>query len=91
MASTTFGPIDSHINTPPWMERIKTRGLSDLYVQQNDWDPVGCSCVPSTGWHTHDGPSLVIVTVGTITEYDGDDPSCYAARLHGQDGERLVH
>jgi hypothetical protein len=76
VASATFGPIDSHINTPPWMERIRTRGSSDLYVQQNDWDPAGCSCLPSTGWHTHDGPSLVIVTTGTITEYDGDDPTC---------------
>jgi hypothetical protein len=27
-------------------------------------------------WHTHPGPSLIIVTAGTVTAYDGDDPTC---------------
>ena len=80
LASATFGPIDSHIvsktTKPHWRETIKTKGSSDLYVQQNTWDPTACGCIPTTGWHTHDGPSLVIVTVGTITAYDGDDPTC---------------
>ena len=80
LAMATFGPIDSHVvsNTtkPHWRETIKTKGSSDLYVQQNTWDPIACGCVPTTGWHTHAGPSLVIVTEGTITAYDGDDPSC---------------
>jgi hypothetical protein len=61
----------------PANEVIKTEGDSDLYVQQNTWDPAACGgCVPTTGWHTHPGPSLVIVTQGTATEYDGDDPTC---------------
>jgi hypothetical protein len=80
LASATFGPIDSHIvsktTKPHWRETIKTKGSSDLYVQQNTWDPVACNCIPTTGWHTHDGPSLVIVTSGSITAYDGDDPTC---------------
>ena len=46
-------------------------GTSDVYAVRNTFDPGG-----STGWHTHPGPSLVIVTLGTITAYDGDDPSC---------------
>jgi len=54
-----------------WQEMIKTKGLSDLYVQSNVWAPGG-----TTGWHTHPGPSLVIVTQGTLTVYEGDDPSC---------------
>jgi hypothetical protein len=29
-----------------------------------------------TGWHTHPGPSLITVKSGTITAYDGDDPTC---------------
>jgi len=29
-----------------------------------------------TGWHTHPGPTLVVVKSGTVTYYDGDDPSC---------------
>jgi hypothetical protein len=80
LAKGTFGEIFSHVQTQDpqfWNEVIKTEGDSDLYVQQNTWDPSACGgCIPSTGWHTHPGPSLVIVTQGTVTEYDGDDPTC---------------
>jgi quercetin dioxygenase-like cupin family protein len=54
-----------------WLSWQKTKGASDLYVQNNVWDPGG-----STGWHTHPGHSLIIVTAGTVTAYEGDDPSC---------------
>ena len=79
LAKATFGEIDSHVVAMPgWQEKIKTHGDSDLYVQQNTWDPSVCDnkCVPSSGWHTHPGPSFVIVTQGTVTEYDGEDPTC---------------
>jgi quercetin dioxygenase-like cupin family protein len=49
----------------------QTKGLSDVYVQSNTWAPGG-----STGWHTHPGQSLVIVTAGTVTDYEGHDPEC---------------
>lgn len=54
-----------------WLSLQKTKGESDVYVQSNVWIPGG-----STGWHTHPGHSLIIVTAGTVTAYDGDDPSC---------------
>jgi len=54
-----------------WVSLQKTKGLSDLYVQSNVWQPGG-----STGWHTHPGHSLIIVTAGTVTAYEGDDPDC---------------
>lgn len=54
-----------------WVSMQKTKGPSDLYVQSNVWVPGG-----STGWHTHPGHSLIIVTAGTVTAYDADDPSC---------------
>jgi hypothetical protein len=54
-----------------WLSLQKTKGLSDLYVQNNVWQPGG-----STGWHTHPGHSLIIVTAGTVTAYDGHDPEC---------------
>ncbi len=54
-----------------WISWQKTKGDSDLYVQSNVWAPGG-----STGWHTHPGHSLITVTAGTITAYEGDDPSC---------------
>ena len=54
-----------------WLSWQKTKGMSDLYVQSNVWEPGG-----TTGWHTHPGHSLIIVTAGTVTVYDGDDAKC---------------
>ena len=54
-----------------WLSLQKAKGPSDLYVQSNVWMPLG-----STGWHTHPGHSLIIVTAGAVTAYEGDDPSC---------------
>ena len=83
MASGRFDDLDlkNHVFFPEgvlpeserflWLSHLKTRGPSDLYVQSNVWKPGG-----TTGWHTHPGPSLIIVTAGTITAYEGDDPSC---------------
>ena len=56
-----------------WLSLQKTKGDSDLYVQSNTWAPVSMSgVVASTGWHTHPGHSLIIVTQGTLTEYHAD-------------------
>jgi quercetin dioxygenase-like cupin family protein len=49
----------------------QTKGASDVYVQSNAWAPGG-----STGWHSHPGDSLIIVTAGTVTDYEGHDPAC---------------
>ena len=80
LAKATFGALDIKAKTTPadvWKAELKTKGDSDLYVQQNTWDPNACGgCIPSSGWHTHPGPSLVVVTQGTVTAYDGDDPTC---------------
>lgn len=54
-----------------WLSLQKTKGLSDVYVQNNIWQPGG-----STGWHTHPGHSLIIVTAGAVTAYEGNDPDC---------------
>src|SRR4051812_30980393 len=54
-----------------WISWQKTKGDSDLYVQSNVWAPGG-----STGWHTHPGHSLITVTAGAVTVYEGDDTDC---------------
>jgi uncharacterized cupin superfamily protein len=92
LAKATFAGIDvfNHFDPPDsrvdqhegdrrhdrddWLSWQKTKGPSDLYVQTNTWDPGG-----STGWHTHPGHSLIIVTEGTVTAYEGDDPDCKPA------------
>ena len=79
LAKATIAALHIKADAKPghWKVNLKTKDDSDLYVQQNTWDPSLCGgCVPGTGWHTHPGPSLVIVTQGTVTEYDGDDPTC---------------
>ena len=53
--------------------RIKTHGVSDVYITRNaiaartDVTPGGQS-----GWHTHPGPSVVLVAEGEVTVYDPD-------------------
>lgn len=74
LAVAQFDEIDVKNFTLPanfWQARLKTQGLSDVFVQSNAWAPGG-----STGWHTHPGHSLILVTAGTVTAYEGDDPSC---------------
>ena len=63
--------IKGHSKADHWSVKLKTKGLSDMYVQSNVWSPGG-----SSGWHTHPGPSLITVTAGAVTVYEGDDPSC---------------
>ena len=74
LAKGRYDEIDVHnVNPPPdyWQAKLKTHGLSDLYVQSNVWAPGG-----TTGWHTHPGHSLITVTAGEVTAYEGDDPTC---------------
>ena len=73
VAKGTFEDMNLQTHTIPafWDAQLRTKGLSDLYVQSNAWQPGG-----TTGWHTHPGLSLVIVTEGTVTAYEGEDPTC---------------
>ena len=67
---TTPGSHEKHDHNV-WVSMQKTKGASDLYVQDNVWQPGA-----DTGWHTHLGHSLIIVKAGTVTAYEGDDPDC---------------
>ena len=60
-----------------WRSRQRTRGLSDGYVLSNVWQPAQPGQPGgTTGWHTHLGHTLIIVTAGAVTAYEGNDPSC---------------
>jgi quercetin dioxygenase-like cupin family protein len=54
-----------------WKAQLKTHSQSDAYVVDNKFAPGG-----TTGWHSHPGPSLILVVAGTVTNYPGDDPNC---------------
>jgi hypothetical protein len=103
IATGTFGEIDAFNQSSKkdlpagfdgdvWLSLQKTKGASDLYVQSNVWPAVNpmTGAVASTGWHTHPGHSLIIVTSGTITEYEDDcTPHVYSFVL-GQPAPTLV-
>lgn len=66
-----FNKFIPHSGGDVWLSWQKTKGSSDVYVQNNVWQPGG-----STGWHTHPGHSVIVVTAGKVTAYEGDDRSC---------------
>jgi mannose-6-phosphate isomerase-like protein (cupin superfamily) len=59
-----------------WSAAMKVTGASDLHVLSNTIAPGG-----SFGWHSHPGPSFVIVKSGTATVYLGADPRCRPHRF----------
>jgi quercetin dioxygenase-like cupin family protein len=79
LAVGRFGEIDvfnffslkSAGNKQLWQSLQRTKASSNVYVQNNVWAPGG-----STGWHSHPGHSLIIVTAGAVTDYEGHDPGC---------------
>ena len=66
-----FGEINTKAMSGDWKARIKTKGVSDLHVVQVTIQPGG-----HLGWHSHLGPSFVIVKSGTASFYHADDPTC---------------
>src|SRR5438128_451907 len=78
-----FGELDLNADKiDSWDLKLKTKADSDVYVTRNAIAAGGQS-----GWHTHPGPSLITVTVGEITVYEGDNPACaptvFRAGEHG--------
>lgn len=50
---------------------ITASAKTDVVMQHISIAPGG-----HTGWHSHPGPAVVLVTAGALTLYDGDDPTC---------------
>src|SRR5262249_1974800 len=48
----------------PWQIRITAKGWTDVHILENVIAPGG-----TFGWHSHPGPSLVIVKSGTLSVY----------------------
>jgi quercetin dioxygenase-like cupin family protein len=71
IAMGQFDEIDAKTVSSSWQARIDTKGQSDLYVLENRIAPGG-----TFGWHSHPGPSLVIIKTGALTLYLAADPTC---------------
>ncbi len=67
--------------TGKWDLTLTTKDKSDVHVVRNAIAVGGQS-----GWHTHPGPSLITVTVGQITVYDGDNPLCTSKVIRAGEG-----
>ena len=84
LATSLFDEIHvkARTHTPElWKAQLKTHGQSDVYVVDNKFPPGA-----STGWHSHPGPSLILVVTGTVTNYPGDDPNCTPHTYSAGDG-----
>jgi hypothetical protein len=51
-----------------WQIRITAKGWTDVHILENVIAPGG-----TFGWHSHPGPSLVIVKTGTLSIYQAPD------------------
>jgi quercetin dioxygenase-like cupin family protein len=69
----TFDEIDARTETLTWGARLLTKGAggTDVHVLENKIAPGG-----TFGWHSHPGPSIVVVKTGELTLYHADDPEC---------------
>jgi quercetin dioxygenase-like cupin family protein len=71
LGQASLDPIKTKAKSGEWEIEIETKGQSNVSVTENRVAPGG-----HFGWHSHPGPSLVIVKSGTSTFYQGDDPTC---------------
>ena len=69
-------PFDTSGKIGAWAAKMNVTGASDIYVLSNTIAPGG-----SFGWHSHPGPSFVIVRSGTATFYLGADAKCRPHRV----------
>lgn len=78
LAKGVYDKIDLNADKDgKWDLKLRTKDVSDVYNVRNTITPGGYS-----GWHTHPGPSLITVTAGQITVYEGDglcQPRAYSA------------
>lgn len=73
-ARRTFRQESKDIDHPGpriWRIQLEATRMIDVVTVLFTVQPGGHS-----GWHTHPGPALFTVSAGTLTMYDGDDPSC---------------
>ena len=76
VSSTTFAVgafdnLEAKTLSSDWQARISTKGATDVHILENRIVPGG-----TFGWHSHPGPSIVVVKSGALTLYHGDDPTC---------------
>jgi len=64
-------PVDIKLKVGAHNEVLHVPNARDTVMQQIIIAPGG-----HTGWHSHPGPAIALITRGELTLYDGDNPSC---------------
>jgi quercetin dioxygenase-like cupin family protein len=82
VTSTTFAigafdDIDARFLSSAFQVRLSTKGASDVHVLENRLAPGA-----TFGWHSHPGPSLVVVKTGALWVYTADAPGCTPEVVH---------
>jgi quercetin dioxygenase-like cupin family protein len=71
LAQGVLDPLKTKAEVGDWEVELETKGQTNVTVVENTLEPGG-----HFGWHSHPGPSIVVVKSGTATFYRGDDPTC---------------
>ena len=83
LAAGALAPVNILVKTDGWMNQLRTKGDSTVAVVENRLAPGA-----TFGWHSHPGPSVIVVKAGEVTFYSGDDPGCSPVRY--ATGQALV-
>jgi hypothetical protein len=67
----------SWVKSDVWLSWQRTVGNSDLYIQSNTWQVAA-----TTGWHSHPGHSLIVITSGTVTNYESGQRHTCSAQVY---------
>jgi hypothetical protein len=57
--------------TGDWHVEVKSMPALDVAVQTIDF-----AAGAQSGWHSHPGPVFIVVSLGTMSFYESDDPTC---------------
>jgi quercetin dioxygenase-like cupin family protein len=71
LAVGSFDGLEASSATDNHSVELRATGPTDVHVQQNKVAPGG-----TFGWHSHPGPSIVVVQSGTLTLYRAADEGC---------------
>jgi len=81
-----ISPLANGFNPDPDV-RIKAKGPTTIEQDRLTFQPGA-----DTGWHTHPGPALVVVTRGAVTLYQSDQcRTVYSAGSFFTEPENVVH
>lgn len=80
LATGTLDPVSVDFNSGGFKVKLQMKDETSVQVVQNTVAPGG-----TFGWHSHPGPSLIVVKSGTMTFYHADDPTCTPDVRHAGD------